>query len=189
MNPQSNNQRLQQIQQLLSQGRISSPEATTSAQTQDPSSDPANSLQTVLGGNNSLGNALQNYQNQQQGQSGGNTTGGQGNALQSFINQCERYGELMTTGKVGQFASAADAVQHYAKTGALQQGFDNAKPGKTLVYFSDPNQPFGHVGVFQGFSPSGAPLMRSATGMGIRDSDINQWQQATNQKMLGTVTP
>lgn len=188
MNPQSsNNQRLQQVLSLLAQSQQQSTPVDTSTQ-QTPLSTLTGLSQPQGATNDDVSNALQAYQQRQTG-GGTSSTGQSSNALQSFINQCERYGELMTTGKVGQFASAADAAQHYAKTGALQQGFGNAKPGKTLVYFSDPNQPFGHVGVFQGFSPSGAPLMRSATGMGIRDSDINQWQQATNQKMLGTVTP
>lgn len=96
---------------------------------------------------------------------------------------CEAWAEQMIYGHHGMYGSATSAEQHYAQNGQLNTNMSQAKPGD-LVYFSDPNQPNGHVGIY-----NGGNNFRSATYNGIQDNDLMKWQQATGQKLLGFVRP
>lgn len=96
--------------------------------------------------------------------------------------ECQRFVEKAVYGKTGIFPSATDAASYYQQNGQMQTDFKNMKPG-SLIYFNDPNQPDGHVGIYEGNGK-----MVSATYNGVQEDDVNNWLQATGQKPIGFVS-
>lgn len=97
-----------------------------------------------------------------------------------YIGYCESFVEGVT-GSGWRGASATDAWNRQASAGKTVDGLNGVQPGDA-VYFSDPNQPYGHTGVYAGNNQ-----FISATDNGIQQNDINNWVGATGQKVLGYV--
>lgn len=100
---------------------------------------------------------------------------------QDFNNFCQAFVEKVTQGKTGIYPSAIQAWQSQQNNAV--QGTQGLQPGDT-VYFSPnaSNNGYGHTGVYQG---NGKFI--SATSNGVREYDLNQWQQMTGQQLLGYV--
>lgn len=97
--------------------------------------------------------------------------------------ECERFVEKEVYGKTGLFPSASAAADYYAQNGQLKSGLDGARPGD-LVYFQDPNQPDGHVGILSDNKGN----FISATYNGVQTNNLNDWMQQTGQQILGHVS-
>lgn len=100
---------------------------------------------------------------------------------QEYNAYCQRFAEQMATGHSGMYASAKAAFQDQAKKGNANSDFSQMQPGD-LLYFDDPNQPYGHVGI-----TDGQGNMISATYHGVQKSSINDWLKSTGQRPLGFV--
>ena len=95
--------------------------------------------------------------------------------------ECQAFAEQNVYGKTGIFPTASSAADYYSQNGELKSDFQNMKPGD-LIYFKDPNQPNGHVGIYKGNDS-----MISATYNGVQEDDIKNWLQSTSQSPLGYV--
>lgn len=137
--------------------------------------------------NQSTQNILQLYQQAQQGKQLQST--GQfgpppaGMSHSQWAGLCEAWAEQQTFGHQGVFPTAIAGAQHFAQTGQLNPNVAMAPKG-ALIYFQDPNQPDGHVGI-----SNGAGGFTSATYNGVQTNPLQAWQQSTGQKALGYVIP
>lgn len=108
-----------------------------------------------------------------------------GQAFQSlggnqFIGMCEAFVEQMTKGKQGLFPSAIAAWNGQKH----QSGTSGMKAGDTVYFDADAGNGYnGHTGIYEG---NGNFL--SATNNGIREYNINDWENMTGQKLLGYVS-
>jgi hypothetical protein len=95
-----------------------------------------------------------------------------------YIGWCQSFVE-----KMGGTTSGGTAYQAWQNAQNKVTGTKGMQPGD-LVYFS-PNQGNnndGHTGIYAGNNQ-----FISATDSGIMNNDLNNWQTATGQKMLGYV--
>lgn len=98
---------------------------------------------------------------------------------QAFNDMCQKFVEQMTLGHSGVYPSAIAAWN--ANAPKAYSGLQGANPGD-IVYFSPNagNGNNGHTGIYLGNNQ-----FISATDQGVKKTDINQWMQATGQKLLG----
>lgn len=99
---------------------------------------------------------------------------------------CEQFVENMY-GTTGQYPSAITAWQSLAPTDpkALAQRRNlGLAPVGAKLYFSDPHQPFGHVGIYAG---NGAFI--AANDYGVQAWNVGAWMSATGQSFVGWVAP
>lgn len=94
---------------------------------------------------------------------------------------CQRFVEKQLTGHAGIYPSATAAYQDQLQKGNLNSDFSQMQPGDAL-YFEDPNQPDGHVGIVDG-----PDSMVSATYNGVQPSKISDWLRATGQRPVGFI--
>lgn len=98
----------------------------------------------------------------------------------AFVGLCEKFVEQVTKGKTGLFPtaiSAWDKQQH-------QSGLNGVKTGDAVYFGADPsNGNAGHAGVY---TTNGNFI--SATNNGIQEYNIQNWEKATGQKLLGYVS-
>lgn len=97
--------------------------------------------------------------------------------------ECQQFVEQMTTGHSGIFPSATAAANYYQQNGQMKP-ISQAKPGD-MIYFSDPSQPDGHVGII---SDTNGDFV-SATYNGVQTNNLQSWLNETGQQVLGVVTP
>jgi hypothetical protein len=97
--------------------------------------------------------------------------------------ECQRFVEKVTTGKTGIFPSATDAANYYQQSGKMKS-LQDAKPGD-LIYFDDPNQPDGHVGILTDTKGD----FVSATYNGVQTNNLTDWINQTGQSIRGVVSP
>jgi cell wall-associated NlpC family hydrolase len=100
---------------------------------------------------------------------------------QSDNGMCQRFVEKQLTGRTGLYSSATKAYQDQASKGNVNTDFSQMQPGDA-VYFEDPNQPDGHVGIVDG-----PDSMVSATYNGVQPSKISDWLKSTGQRPLGFI--
>ena len=100
----------------------------------------------------------------------------------TWANWCQAYVEKATS-NVQKFGSATEAADNYASAGKLITNPSGVKSGN-LIYFNDPNQPYGHVGIV-----TGKDTFISATPNGIKEMPIKDWLQQTGQSITGFVAP
>lgn len=95
-----------------------------------------------------------------------------------YIGYCQRFVRQM-----GGTTQGASAIQAWNNAQNKVQGTQGIQAGD-LVYFSPnaTNEGFGHTGIY-----SGDNRYISATNSGVLENDINNWQTATGQKLLGYV--
>lgn len=100
---------------------------------------------------------------------------------QNFNNFCQAFVEKVTKGKTGIYPSAITAWQQQQNKAV--SGTRGMKPGD-VIYFSPnaSNQGYGHTGIYVGNNK-----FISATGKGVAEVDLSQWQQMTGQQLLGYV--
>lgn len=96
---------------------------------------------------------------------------------QAYIGYCQSFVE-QATGSGWQGSSASDA---WERSQNKIQGLQGMQPGD-LIYFNDPNNPDGHVGIADKNNQ-----FVSATDNGIQENDINNWEQETGQSPLGYI--
>lgn len=149
------------------------------------SSSPTPYQQAIgLGGTSSIGSTkLTPYQ---QAMTPGNVDQAEGLlGRQDWDALCQKFVEQVTDGRTGEYPSAVDAWNSYAKSGKGQTDFSQMTPGD-LLYFSanDGNSQMGHVGIY-----TGDGKFVSATYGGVQEKDVNDWMQQTGQKPLGYVHP
>ncbi len=84
--------------------------------------------------------------------------------------------------------SAANAWTNYEQNQQAKPGLQGAKPGD-LVYFApdDSNQGDGHTGIITSMDPKEGMKFISATDNGVKEYNLNEWQQLTGQQLLGHV--
>ena len=99
---------------------------------------------------------------------------------QEYIGYCESFVENVT-GSGWKGSSASDAWNNQLTQGKAVSGLNGVTPGSE-IYFEDPHNSDGHVGIYAGDNQ-----FISATDNGIKQTDINQWQKSTGQKVLGYV--
>lgn len=97
---------------------------------------------------------------------------------QEYIGYCETFVEK-ATGSGNQGATASDAWNNQQDKAI--QGLEGVRPGDK-IYFSDPNNPAGHVGL----ADQGGNFV-SATDNGIQENNINDWMKTTGQQALGYI--
>lgn len=95
-----------------------------------------------------------------------------------YVGYCESFVESVA-GSGWKGKSAIDAWNNQQDKAV--PGLNGVQPGDS-VYFYDPNQPYGHTGIY-----SGDNQFISATGSGIQQSDINKWAASNQQQVLGYV--
>jgi len=180
-------QRLAQQQALINQAQQSVPPPDQNTQ-QDPASDPTS--QQDMNNLQGVGNALQTYQQAMNpqtilgnsGRSFGPPPAGMSHS--QWAGLCEAWAEQQTFGHQGVFPTAIAGAQHFAQTGQLNPDITKAPKG-ALIYFYDPNQPDGHVGIASGDGRT----FTSATYNGVQTNPLQAWQQSTGQRALGFVVP
>lgn len=96
----------------------------------------------------------------------------------AYVGYCQAFVRQM-----GGTTQGASAIQAWNNAQNKVQGTQGMQPGD-LVYFSpnQSNQGYGHTGIY-----SGDNRYVSATNSGILENDLNNWQTATGQKLLGYV--
>ncbi|MCK9371058.1 C40 family peptidase [Candidatus Dojkabacteria bacterium] len=96
----------------------------------------------------------------------------------AYVGYCQQFVKEM-----GGTTRGASAIQAWNNAQNKVQGTQGIQPGD-LVYFSpnSTNQGFGHTGVYEGDNK-----YISATNSGVLRNDLNAWQTATGQKLLGYV--
>lgn len=94
---------------------------------------------------------------------------------------CQRFVEKQLTGHAGIYTSATVAYKDQLQKGNINSDFSKMQPGDAL-YFEDPSQPDGHVGIVDG-----PDSMVSATSNGVQPSKISDWLKATGQRPLGFI--
>lgn len=95
-----------------------------------------------------------------------------------YIGYCQQF-----VRELGGTTRGASAIQAWNSAPNKVVGTQGIQPGD-LVYFSpnSTNQGFGHTGVYEGNNK-----YISATNSGVLRNDLNAWQTATGQKLLGYV--
>lgn len=97
-----------------------------------------------------------------------------------YIGLCERFVEN-TQGKSGIYPSAADAWN--AQLNNASNDMNSIQPGDEVYFAPDSSNHYqGHTGIYTGNNK-----MISATDNGVEQSDLNDWQNQTGQKLLGYV--
>lgn len=100
---------------------------------------------------------------------------------QDYLGLCEAFVERITKGTEGIYASAIDAWNKQKPQ--AQTDLSKIQPGDTVYFGADKsNGGYGHAGVYLGNNK-----MTSATYNGIKESDLNEWQNQTGQKILGFI--
>jgi len=96
-----------------------------------------------------------------------------------YIGYCEQFVENMA----GITQKQPTAIAAWNNAQNRVQGSQGLQPGD-LVYFSanDTNNKMGHTGIYAGNNQ-----FISATNNGIHQDDLNNWQTATGQKLLGYI--
>lgn len=97
---------------------------------------------------------------------------------QDYIGYCESFVE-QTSNSGWKGMSASDAWQNQQDEAV--QGLGGIQPGDK-VYFSDPNNADGHVGIMDKDNN-----FISATDNGIEENNINEWMRLTGQNPLGYI--
>jgi hypothetical protein len=92
-----------------------------------------------------------------------------------YIGYCQSFVE-QATGSGWQGSSATDA---WNRAQNKVQGLQGVQPGDP-VYFQDPNNPDGHVGIMD----QGNNFV-SATDNGVEENNLNDWIKLTGQTPLG----
>lgn len=145
----------------------------------DNMSDFGQAVQDLVGDKSSfsqgVNDLLQTQNNQDDVQKAIAETGNQ-----NYDGWCEAFVEKMNN-LPNMGPSAKDAWQNWASQGKARIDTNNMKPGD-LIYFDDPSNPAGHVGIFEGNNN-----MVSATYNGVGQNDLNDWQTQTGQQILGYV--
>jgi len=100
---------------------------------------------------------------------------------QSYDGWCESFVEA-ATGMPKQGGTALEAWQNNLQKGTGVQGLDGIQPGDPM-YFSDPNQPDGHTGIYMGGN-----RFISATDNGVAVNDLDKWMSDTGQTPLGYIS-
>jgi hypothetical protein len=95
---------------------------------------------------------------------------------------CESFVE-QAAGIQPQGATALDAWNNFVQNGKAYQNANEA-PAGSFIYFNDPNQPDGHVGISEG---NGNFI--SATYNGVREDNLQDWEKQTGQQPLGYAIP
>ena len=99
---------------------------------------------------------------------------------------CQQFvDDVLQTPPQNRQATASDAWNNYAQQGLAHSGTEGMQPGD-LIYFEDPNDPAGHVGLY-----SGNDKFISATQVDpqkpVQNQSIAGWQDLTGDKVLGYV--
>lgn len=99
---------------------------------------------------------------------------------QKFDDLCQAFVEQATYGHQGVYPSAIAA---WNSQNNRVRGMQGIQPGD-LVYFDadSSNNGFGHAGIYMGNNQ-----FISATNNGVQQRDLDQWQKATGQQLLGYV--
>jgi len=105
---------------------------------------------------------------------------------QKYNGYCQGFvDDVIGTPQQSRQPSASSAWNNYSQTGQAVQGTQGIQPGD-LIYFNDPNDPNGHVGIY-----SGGDKFISATEVDpkhpVQNQSIGAWQDKTGQTILGYV--
>lgn len=149
----------------------------------DDASGGDTSMATMLQGQQNFNNTLQLYKAAQQVKTGSFGPPPAGMSQSQWAGLCEAWAEQQAYGHQGIFPTALAGAQHFAQSGQLNPNITKAPKG-ALIYFSDPNQSDGHVGI-----ADGKGNFTSATYNGIQTNPLTAWQQSTGQRALGYVIP
>ncbi len=103
-----------------------------------------------------------------------------------YNRMCQQFvDDVLQTPPQNRQASASDAWNNYVQQGLAHSGTEGMQQGD-LLYFQDPNDPSGHVGLV---SSNGKFI--SATEVNpqkpVQNQSIAAWQDLTGQKILGFV--
>lgn len=99
---------------------------------------------------------------------------------QEYIGYCQAFVE-QATGSGFQGESASAAWQNQQNKAVVDPTLSGIQPGDE-VYFNDPNNPEGHVGIADKNNQ-----FVSATNNGVQENNINDWMQMTGQQPLGYI--
>lgn len=100
-----------------------------------------------------------------------------------YIGYCQEFVEK-ASGQGVMGSSASQAWQNQQDKAV--QGLEGVEPGDQ-IYFSNPNNPDGHVGIVSNIDQTGTPSFISATNNGIEENSLPEWEQMTGQTPLGYI--
>lgn len=138
---------------------------------------------------NDFSQAVQNYVDKQyETQAPSDVQSAQQDVGQNDLNgHCEQWVEKQA-GLPNMGTTAYNAFNNFADKGMARQDWQNMSAGD-LIYFSDPKNKAGHVGIVSGVNPqTGNMSFISATDNGVKSSDISEWQKETGQTPLGYIS-
>lgn len=100
---------------------------------------------------------------------------------QAFDDMCEKFVEQAMFGRTGMYPSAIAAWNAQAHKAIA--GINGAQPGDQVFFSPNAgNGYYGHTGIYMGNNQ-----ILAATDQGVKQTDLNQWQRYTGQKLLGYV--
>lgn len=99
--------------------------------------------------------------------------------MNQHAGMCQQFVEQVTQGKTGIYPSAIDAWQQ--QQNRARAGLDGAKPGDAVYFAPDSSNGYsGHTGIL---TKDGKFI--SATDNGVKEMSIQDWQNMTNQQVMG----
>lgn len=111
---------------------------------------------------------------------------GEQSTSSKYNGYCQQFvDDVLQTPAQNRMPTADAAWNNYSQQGLAHSGTDGIQSGD-LIYFQDPNDPAGHVGLY-----SGNGKFISATQVDpqnpVQNQSIAAWQDLTGQKVLGYV--